>query len=412
MRRVVVTGLGAVSPLGADLESTWRGLLEGRSGIGPITRFDASKHSVRIAGEADAFDPSAWFDGPGVRKTGRFLQLALASARMATAGAGLTVDPSWAERVGVYVGSGIGGIGTLCDATLTLDREGPRRVSPFTIPKIIVNMAPGMISIETGALGPNFAVVSACATGNHCIGEALRAIRHGSLDVCIAGGVEAPLEPVAVAAFSRMRALSTRNDDPARASRPFDAERDGFVMGEGAGILVLEELEFARRRGAPIVAELVGYGLTSDAFHITRPSPDGHGAVRCMEMTLRDGALAPTDVGYINAHGTATVFNDRVESGAIRRVFGDHADRLPVSSTKSATGHLLGAAGGLEAAIVALALQRGVLPPTINLERPDPDCDLDHVANEAREVAADVALSNAFGFGGTNACLAFRRYEG
>ncbi len=410
MRRIVVTGLGAVSPLGGDVGSSWSALLEGRSGVGPITQFDTEGHTARIAGEARDFDPTEWFDVRELRKADRFLQLALAASRMAVADAGLEVDEASAHRVGVYVGSGVGGLGTICDATHTLDDGGPRRVSPFTIPKLIINMAPGMISIETGARGPNFSAVSACATGNHCIGEAFRAIRDGMVDACIAGGAEAPILALAVASFARMRALSTRNDDPAGASRPFDAGRDGFVMGEGAGLLVLEELESARKRGARIYAELAGYGLNSDAYHITQPSPDGDGAVRCMQLTLDDAGLDATDVGYVNAHGTSTPFNDRIESLAIRKVFGDHADRLAVSSTKSMTGHLLGAAGGLEAAFACLTLHHGVLPATINQENPDPDCDLDYVPNEARERQVDAVLSNAFGFGGTNACLAFRRF--
>ena len=410
MRRIVVTGLGVVSPLGSDAESSWAALLEGRSGIGAITRFDPAEHTCRIAGEANDFDPSRWFDVRELRKADRFLQLALAASRMAVADSGLEVTDAIAHRVGVYVGSGVGGLGTICDATETLAEKGPRRVSPFTIPKLIINMAPGMISIETGAKGPNFSSVSACATGNHCIGEAFRAIREGMVDACIAGGAEAPILSLAVASFARMRALSTRNDDPAAASRPFDADRDGFVMAEGAGLLVLEELEFARARGARIYAELAGYGLNSDAFHITQPSPDGDGAVRCMRLTLDDARLDAADVGYINAHGTSTPFNDRVESAAIRKVFGDHAADLAVSSTKSMTGHLLGAAGGLEAAFACLTLQRGVLPATINQESPDAECDLDYVPNEAREQQVDAVLSNAFGFGGTNACLAFRRF--
>ena len=412
MRRVAVTGLGVVSPLGADVESTWEALLAGRSGIGPITRYDAGGHTCRIAGEALEFDADAWFDAKEQRKTDRFLRLALAAARMAVADSGLVVHEDNADRVGVYVGSGVGGLGTICDAMLTLEHKGPRKVSPFTIPKLIINMAPGMISIEIGARGPNFSTVSACATGNHCIGEAFRAIRGGLADACVAGRADAPNLPLALATIARMRALSTRNDDPCTASRPFDAGRDGFVMAEGAGLIVLEEWDSARQRGAHVYAELVGYGLNSDAYHITQPSPDGAGAVRCMQLTLDDGGLAPEDVDYVNAHGTSTPFNDRIETRAIRALFGDHADALAVSSTKSMTGHLLGAAGGLEAAVACLALERGVLPPTINLEQADPDCDLDYVPNEARQRGIEVAISNAFGFGGTNACLAFRRYEG
>jgi len=412
MRRIAVTGLGVVSPLGPDVERTWGALIAGRSGIGPITHFDATDQSCRIAGEASAFDPDRWFDAKQRRKTDRFLQLALAASRMALADSSLQITDENAERVGVYVGSGVGGLGTICEAAHTLEHEGPRRVSPFTIPKLIINMAPGMISIETGAKGPNFSSVSACATGNHCIGEAFHSIRAGAVDACIAGGAEAPILPLAVAAFARMRALSTRNDDPIGASRPFDAQRDGFVMAEGAGILILEELSQATRRGAHVYAEVIGYGLNGDAWHITQPSPDGEGAVRCMRQTLRDAGIGPQDVDYINAHGTSTPTNDGVESQAIRAVFGAHADRLAVSSTKSMTGHLLGAAGGLEAAITCLALDRGVLPPTINYENEDPECDLDYVPNEVRERRVDVAISNAFGFGGTNACLALRRFEG
>ena len=411
MPRVAVTGMGVVSPLGADLESTWDGLISGRSGIGPITRFDASEHGCRIAGEATDFDPASWFDDRTLRRTDRFLQFALAASRMALDDAGFSVDQVDPERVGVYVGSGIGGLESLCDANSILEREGPRRVSPYTIPRLIVNMAPGMISIETGARGPCFSAVSACATGNHCIGEAFRALRSGSVDACITGGAEAPIHPVAVASFGRMRALSSRNSDPEAASRPFDGARDGFVMAEGAGILVLERLDWALARGARIHAEIVGYGLTADAHHVTQPSPDGDGAFRCMRDTLRDADLPADRVDYVNAHGTSTPFNDRVETLAIRRAFGDHAHRLAVSSTKGATGHLLGAAGGIEAAVVALSLSRGILPPTLNQERRDPECDLDYVPNEARETQGRVALSNAFGFGGTNACLAFRAVE-
>ena len=412
MRRIAVTGLGVISPLGQDVERTWSALIAGRSGIGPITHFDPSDQSCRIGGQADEFVPGDWFDTKQLRKTDRFLQLALAASRMALADSAFEINDANAERVGVYVGSGVGGLGTICEAAHTLEHEGPRRVSPFTIPKLIINMAPGMISIESGAKGPNFSSVSACATGNHCIGEAFRAIRSGAVDACIAGGAEAPILPLAVAAFARMRALSRRNDDPQAASRPFDAQRDGFVMAEGAGILVLEELQSALDRDAHIYAEVIGYGLNSDAWHITQPSPDGEGAVRCMQQTLRDAQLAPQDVDYVNAHGTATPTNDGVESVAIRVAFGEHADELAVSSTKSMTGHLLGAAGGLEAAIVCLTLSRGVVPPTINYQHKDPLCDLDYVPSEARECKVDVAISNAFGFGGTNACLALRKFEG
>ncbi len=407
-RNVVVTGLGAVSPLGLNVESTWAGLLEGRSGVGPITQFDATGYPATFAAEVKGFDPAVWIDHKEVKKLDRFIQFAVASACMAVEDAGLVIDEANAGRVGCYIGSGIGGIITITEADQNRVEKGPGRVSPFVIPKLLVNMASGYVSILLGAKGPNFSHVSACATGNHSIGEAADAIRAGKADVIIAGGAEAPITPIAVAGFGKMRALSERNDDPQRASRPFDAQRDGFVMGEGAGVVVLESEEHARTRGARIYCELAGYGANADAHHITAPAPGGVGAMECMRMTLRDGGMSLSDIGYVNAHGTSTPYNDVAETQALKAVFGEHARRLAVSSTKSMTGHLLGAAGGLETVVAVLALHRGILPPTINQENPDPECDLDYIPNHPRELRVKGVLSNAFGFGGTNACLAFR----
>ncbi len=406
-KRVVITGVGAVSPLGSTADALWDGLLAGRSGVAPITRFDVAGYPVTFAAEVDDFDPAPFIDGKDLKKLDRFLQFAVACSHMALDDAGLEISEEIADDVAVYIGSGIGGLATITEAHDTLSTRGPRRLSPFVIPKMLINMASGQVSIATGARGPNFSHVSACATGNHSIGEAMRLIRCGEAKVAIAGGSEAGVAPLSIVAFSRMRALSTRNDDPEGASRPFDADRDGFVIGEGCGIVVLEDYEFARARGARIYCEVAGYAANSDAHHITAPSPDGIGSSRCMARALRSAGWAPDEVGYINAHGTSTPYNDVAETRAIKRVFGDHAHRLAVSSTKSMTGHLLGAAGGVEAVICALALQRGVLPPTINLTTPDPDCDLDYVPDQAREVRVRRALSNAFGFGGTNGCLAF-----
>ncbi len=409
--RVVVTGLGAVSPLGLDADTLWDGLLAGRSGVGPITRFDATEYPVTFGAEVDDFDPTAWVDGKDVKKLDRFLQFGIASAEMALADADFTIDDDNAEDVATYIGSGIGGLESICDAVITLEARGPRRISPFVIPKILINMASGHVSIRTGARGPNFSHVSACATGNHAIGEALRLLQYGDAKVAIAGGAEAGIVPLSLAGFARMRALSTRNDDPTAASRPFDKDRDGFVIGEGAGVLILEELEHARARGARIYCEVKGYAANSDAHHMTAPHPDGAGARACMSRALKDAGWDPTDVDYVNAHGTSTPFNDAAETKAIKEVFGAHAYDLAVSSTKSMTGHLLGAAGGLEAVICALAIHRGVVPPTINLTTPDPDCDLDYVPHTAREMKVRRTLSNAFGFGGTNGCLAFGALE-
>jgi len=410
-RRVVITGVGAVTPVGNTADEFWAALVAGRSGIGPITRFDTTGYATRIAGELKGFDPLKYIDKKDDRKFDLFLKYAVACAVMAVEDAGLKTDRVDATRFGVLVGSGIGGIETLLDNYETLRTKGPDRVSPFFIPMIIVNMASGVISMRFGAKGPNSSVVTACATGNHAIGDAMRIIERGDADVMIAGGSEAIIIPLTIAGFCQMKAMSTRNDDPTRASRPFDAERDGFVCGEGGGLVVLESLEHARKRDARIYAEVVGYGMTGDAHHMTAPDPEGDGAARAMAAALRDAALEPSAVGYINAHGTSTPYNDKFETIAIKRVFGDHAKKLAVSSTKSMTGHLLGAAGGIEAIASAFALYHGMLPPTMNYEKPDPDCDLDYIPNQARKQDVEVALSNAFGFGGTNATLAFRKYR-
>ena len=410
-RRVVMTGAGAVTPVGNTAEEFWASLLAGRSGIGPITRFDASQMPTRIAGEIKGFDPLKYIDKKDDRKFDRFLKYAVACAVMAVEDAGLKTDRVDATRFGVLVGSGIGGIETLLEQYAILTEKGPDRVSPFFVPMIIVNMASGVISMRFGARGPNSSVVTACATGNHAIGDAMRIIQRGDADVMIAGGAEAIIIPLTIAGFCQMKAMSMRNDDPTKASRPFDAERDGFVCGEGGGLVVLESLEHARAREARIYAEIVGYGMTGDAHHMTAPDPEGDGAARAMAAALRDAALEPSSVGYINAHGTSTPYNDKFETIAIKRVFGDHAKKLAVSSTKSMTGHLLGAAGGIEAIATAFALHHGMLPPTMNYEKLDPDCDLDYIPNQARKQEIEVALSNAFGFGGTNATLAFKKYR-
>lgn len=410
-RRVVVTGLGVLSPLALTAEETWSRILRGESGAGPITHFDTEGWPVRIACEVKGFDPLRYMDKKEARRTDRFIQLALAAAREAVASSGLCITPKNAERVGVSVGSGIGGIATIEEQHKILLERGHSRISPFFIPGIIINMLSGQISIEYGAKGPNISTVTACSTSSHALGEALRYIQSGEADVMIAGGSEAAVTALSVAGFASMRALSTRNDEPQKASRPFDARRDGFVMGEGGAILILEELGHARRRGAPILCELTGYGLSGDAYHISAPSEDGDGPARVMANALKDAGLPPERVDYINAHGTSTPLGDRVEVLAIRRVFGDHAHRLAVSSTKSMTGHLLGAAGALESALTILAIRDQVAPPTINQEEPDPECALDTVPNAARPMAIRHALSNSFGFGGTNASLVFSRFE-
>lgn len=410
-RRVVVTGLGMISPLALTAEESWQRAKRGESGIGPITLFDASAFPSRIAGEVKGFDPVNYMDRKDVKKMDRFIQFACAAAHEAMEMSGLAVTPENAERVGVAVGSGIGGLSTLEEQHKLLLSRGPGRISPFFIPGMIINMASGQISIRYGAKGPNIATVTACSTSSHAIGEATRYIQRGDADAMICGGAEAAVSPLALAGFAAMRALSTRNDEPERASRPYDAGRDGFIMGEGAGVLVIEELEHARARGANILCEVAGYGLSGDAYHISAPSEDGDGPMRVMQNTLRDAGLKPEEVQYINAHGTSTPVGDKIETIAVKRAFGDHARKICVSSTKSMTGHLLGAAGGIEAIFTILAIRDQVLPPTINLEVPDPDCDLDYVPNQARPMSLKVALSNSFGFGGTNACLAMAKYE-
>jgi len=410
-RRVVVTGLGLVSPLGVGTEPTWEGLVAGRSGAGPITRYDTSEHAVRIACEVDGFDPLDWIDAKEVKKFDLFVHYSVAATRMALEESGLEISDANADRVGVVVGSGIGGLPLIERTRDTLRDRGPRRVSPFFIPGAIINMCSGVISIVTGAKGPNSATCTACSTSAHALGDAMLYIRHGYADAIIAGGSEAVVTPMAVAGFSSMRALSTRNDEPERASRPWDRDRDGFVVGEGAGILILEELEHARRRGAPILAEMLGFGMSSDAHHISAPSEDGDGAIRVMRCALDDAGLSAETVDYVNAHGTSTPTGDRAETTALKRVFGDHARDLMISSTKSMTGHLLGAAGGLEAAISVLSITRNVVPPTINLDNPEPENDLDYVPHTAREASIRIALTNSFGFGGTNASLVIGRFD-
>lgn len=409
--RVVVTGMGTVSPLGNDLATTWGAIVAGRSGVGPITRFDASGYKTRIAAELKGFDPRDHFSAREVRRLDRFIQYALVAAREAVRDAGLVLDDGQGERAAVILGSGVGGIGTITEQTRLLERRGPNRVSPFLIPMILVDTAAGLVAIEFGFTGPNMAVISACATGSNSVGEAFEMIRRGVVDVAVCGGTEAGIVPIAVAGFNVMRAISQRNDEPERASRPFDRDRDGFVLGEGAALLILEEMEYARARGAVMHAEVVGYGSTCDAFHIAAPKQDGAGAAACMQLALASAGLAPEEIDYINAHGTSTRLNDVIETRAIKTVFGAHASRLMVSSTKSMTGHLLGAAGGLEAIVCVKALESGIVPPTINLDEPDPECDLDYVPHKAREVGITTAMSNSFGFGGHNATLIFRRIE-
>jgi 3-oxoacyl-[acyl-carrier-protein] synthase II len=411
---VVITGLGAISPCGADVPTMWRSMCEARSGIGPLTRFDASTYPSRIAGEVRDFDGAARLGPRVVRRLGRFMQFALAATAEAVADAGFPVDAPLpgGDLVGVYVGTGIGGLPEIVGGVVDYEREGHRGVGPFFIPTSLNNLASGQIAIRYGARGPSLCISTACAVGNHSIGEAWRAVAWGEVDLAIAGGTEAALTPVGFSGFQSMKALSTRNEDPSRASRPFDRDRDGFVMAEGAGIVVIEALEHALARGARIHAELLGYAATTDAHHITAPAPGGDGAARCMARALEVAGRAREEVDYINAHGTSTPLNDKTETAAIRAVFGPHADRLAISSTKGVTGHLLGAAGGVEAVATALALATGTLPPTANVEHQDPECDLDVVPNQARAAAPRVALSNGFGFGGTNATLVFGRWEG
>jgi 3-oxoacyl-[acyl-carrier-protein] synthase II len=410
-RRVVVTGLGLITPVGNSVEDTWSALLAGRSGLDYIKKFDTEKFPVRFAAEIKNFDPLNYVEKKEARKMGAFIHYAIAAADEAVKDSELKVTNENAEQVGTYISSGIGDFWAIEREHSKLLNDGPGRVSPFFIPSAIVNLAAGQVSIRHGAKGPNSATATACAAGAHAIGDSFKIIQRGDADVMICGGAESAITPMSVAGFAAMRALSTRNDDPIHASRPFERDRDGFVIGEGAGLMVLEELETARRRGARIYAELVGYGMTADAFHITMPDETGSGAIRVMQKALKDAGADPQAVGYINAHGTSTPYNDKFETMAIKKTFGEHAYKMAVSSTKSMTGHLLGAAGGIEGVFSVLAINRGILPPTINYVNADPDCDLDYVPNEPREATVEYALSNSFGFGGTNAALLFKRYE-
>jgi 3-oxoacyl-[acyl-carrier-protein] synthase II len=410
-RRVVVTGVGLISAVGLDTATTWQNLLAGKSGVAPITHFDTTGFSVSIAAEVKGFDPFQFIEKKELKKMGRFIQLALSASQQAMRQSQLQITPDIAERVGVYIGSGIGGFDIIEREHTALMQGGPRRISPFFIPAAIVNLASGHVSIRYGAKGPNSATCTACSSSAHAVGDSFKLIQRCAADAVICGGTESAITPMGVGGFAAMRALSTRNSEPEKASRPFDKERDGFVIGEGAGMLILEGLDFAVKRGAPILAEIVGYGMSGDAFHITQPDENADGAVRAMRATLADAGILPEQVSYINAHGTSTPYNDRLETLAIKKVFGDHAYRMPVSSTKSMTGHLLGGAGGLEAGITVLALHDQIVPPTINLENPDPDCDLDYVSDHARKLDVEYALSNSFGFGGTNAALMLKRYR-
>jgi len=410
-RRVVITGVGLLSSVGLNTGETWDGLLAGKSGIGPITRFDASGFAARIAGEVRGFNPLNWVDKKDVKKMDAFIQYAIAAAQMAMDDAGLKVAAEFADRVGVFIASGIGGFSTIEREHEEFLKSGPRRISPFFIPATIINLAAGQVSIRFNARGPNLATCTACTASAHSVGEAFEIIKRDDADVMIAGGSEASITPMGIGGFAAMRALSTRNDEPERASRPFDKDRDGFVCGEGAGIIVLEELEFAKARGATIYAEIAGYGLSADAFHLTSQPEDANGAVRSMRMALKKAGVRPEQVHYINAHGTSTPINDPTETLAVKTTFGEHAYKLVMSSTKSMTGHLLGAAGGLEAGITALAIRHQIAPPTVNLDHPDPACDLDYAANAKRPMKIDCALSNSFGFGGTNGTLLMKKYE-
>ncbi|HEY1497607.1 MAG TPA: beta-ketoacyl-ACP synthase II [Candidatus Solibacter sp.] len=410
-RRVVVTGVGLLTPLGIGTQTTWDALLASKSGIAGITQFDAAAFSCRIAGEVKGFDPANYIEKKEIKKMGRFIQFAIAAAEFALKDSGLVVTPEIAEEVGVYIGSGIGGFEVIEREHQTLLEHGPRRISPFFIPATIINLASGYVSIKSGAKGPNSATATACTTSAHSIGDSFRMIQRGDAVAMICGGTEAAVTPMGIGGFAAMRALSTRNEEPERASRPWDKDRDGFVVGEGAGILVLEALEHASARGATILAEIVGYGMSADAFHVTAPPDDGDGAFRVMRNAMKDAGLRPEQIDYINAHGTSTDVGDKAETMAIKRAFGDHAYKVAVSSTKSMTGHLLGGAGGLEAGITVMAIRDQVAPPTINHECPDPACDLDYVPNHARKMPIEYALSNSFGFGGTNGCLIFKRYS-
>jgi 3-oxoacyl-[acyl-carrier-protein] synthase II len=400
-----------VSPLGVGTDETWLGVREGRNGISRIQQFDPTAFACQIAGEVKNFDPAAYIERKEIKKMGRFIQFGIAAADFAVAQSGLKIDPNNAERAGVFIGSGIGGFEVIEREHKTLLEKGPSRISPFFIPATIVNLAAGHVSIRVGAKGPNSATATACTSGAHAVGDSFKIIQRNDADVMICGGAEAAVTPMSIGGFAAMRALSQRNDEPGRASRPWDAERDGFVVGEGAGILVLEEIEHARRRGANIIAEIVGYGMSGDAHHITSPAEDGDGAFRVMQLAIRDAEIEPSQIDYVNAHGTSTDIGDRIETKAIKRVFCEHAYKLAVSSTKSMTGHLLGGAGGLEAGITVLALRDQIAPPTVNYEFPDPECDLDYVPNKARPMTMNYALSNSFGFGGTNGCLIFKNFS-
>ena len=410
-RRVVVTGVGLVTPIGTGVEKNWESLCNGKTGIGPITRFDASEFPSQIAGEVTDFNAADFLDKQQIRRFDIFLHYAIASAKMAMEDSGLKIDAGNAHRVGSVTGTGLGGLTMIEEFHKVLLEKGPKRLSPFFIPGIIANMVPGQISIEFGAKGPNISIETACSASCHAVGEAYRYIRDGISDAIITGGAEAVIAPLAVGGFCSMRALSTRNDEPEKASRPFDLDRDGFVIGEGAGILVLEELNQALERGAKIYAEVGGYGLSGDAYHVSQPEPEGEGAISCMRMAIESGGLKPEDIDYINAHGTSTPLNDEAETKAIKKVFGDHAYKLAISSTKSMTGHLLGAAGGVEAIFTALTIRHGLIPPTINHENKDPICDLDYVPNKARKAEVKIAMSNSYGFGGTNASLILKAYK-
>jgi len=410
-RRVVVTGVGLLTSVGVGTEETWKAIREGRNGISRIEQFDAALFNSRIAGEVKHFDPHLYIEKKEIKKMGRFIQFAIAATEFAVRQSGFMVDPDEAERTGVYIGSGIGGFEVIEREHKIYLEKGPSRISPFFIPATIINLASGYVSIRTGAKGPNSATATACTTSAHSIGDSFRLIQRGDADAMICGGAEACITPMGVGGFAAMRALSQRNDDPEHASRPWDKLRDGFVVGEGAGVLILEELETAKKRSAPIMAEIVGYGMSGDAFHITSPSDDGDGAYRVMRNAMRDAGLRPEQIDYVNAHGTSTDLGDKIETVAIKRAFGEHAYKLAVSSTKSMTGHLLGGAGGLEAGLVVLAIRDQIAPPTINYEIPDPECDLDYIPNHARPMRLDYVLSNSFGFGGTNGCLIFKRYS-
>jgi len=411
-KRVVITGMGIISPLGIGVEKNWEAICQTKSGIGLITKFDTAEFASKIAGEVKGFNPEDYMDKKEVKKMDAFIQYALASGKMAIEDSQLKIDESNADRVGVLVGAGIGGLSTIEKYHSILLEKGPKKISPFFIPMLIVNLAPGQISIYFGARGPNSSVVTACATGNHSIGEAFRIIQRGDADAMIAGGAESVITPLAVGGFCSMKALSTRNDEPERASRPFEKDRDGFIISEGAGVLILEDLQHALKRGANIHAEIIGFGCNGDAYHISAPSPNGAGAAKCMEISMKDAGINYDEVDYINAHGTSTPLNDMSETMAMKNVFKDHAKKVAVSSTKSMTGHLLGAAGGVEAIYSVLAIKHGVIPPTTNYETPDPKCDMDYVPNTPREAKVEVVMSNSFGFGGTNATLIFREFTG